>query len=410
MEIDKSKVKPQLDYDKKFENCGFSTRAIHVGNEPDGVHGGLAVPINLSTTFAQTSPSDPIGTFDYSRCGNPTRFALERCIASIEGGKYGLVFTSGMSATMTIIHLLKPGDHVVSIDDVYGGTQRYFRRVSNPQQGVEFSFVDFDDLENVKKSIRKETKLVWVESLTNPLLKVTDVRNLVKVVKEINKDIIIVVDNTFLSPYNSRPLELGADIVVESATKYLGGHSDVLGGVIALNDDELREKLYFIHKNLGATLSPFDSYNVLKGIKTLSLRIRQSNENALNIAKYLEKSQYVEKVLYPGLESSKYYDLVKSQSKGAGAIVSFYIKGGYEEATVFLKNLKIFILAESLGAVESLAESPALMTHASVPADLRKELGIADNFIRLAVGIEEYDDLVNDLENALVKASGVKNK
>lgn len=401
MELNPDKIKRQLDYDKKFKNCGFATKAIHVGNEPDGIYGGVSVPINLSTTYAQNTPADPIGPFDYSRCGNPTRFSLERCLAAIENAKYSLAFASGMAATSAIIHLLKTGDQVLSIDDVYGGTQRYFRKISNPQTGIEFQFTDFSDINILKNHITERTKMLWIESPTNPTLKVTDIELVVKTIKELNKDIIIVVDNTFMSPYNVRPLDLGADIVMESATKYLGGHSDVVMGTISTNDDDLRERLYFISKSMGAVPSPFDCYLMLRGLKTLSIRMERINYNALKIAQYLENNtKYVESVIYGGLESNVYHIIAKKQQRGFGGIISFYVKGGLESAKLFLQSLKIFTLAESLGAVESLAESPALMTHASVTPEKRKELGISDNLIRLSIGIEEVEDLINDLNNA----------
>ena len=351
MELNPDKIKRQLDYDKKFKNCGFATKAIHVGNEPDGIYGGVSVPINLSTTYAQNTPADPIGPFDYSRCGNPTRFSLERCLAAIENAK--------------------------------------------------FQFTDFSDINILKNHITERTKMLWIESPTNPTLKVTDIELVVKTIKELNKDIIIVVDNTFMSPYNVRPLDLGADIVMESATKYLGGHSDVVMGTISTNDDDLRERLYFISKSMGAVPSPFDCYLMLRGLKTLSIRMERINYNALKIAQYLENNtKYVESVIYGGLESNVYHIIAKKQQRGFGGIISFYVKGGLESAKLFLQSLKIFTLAESLGAVESLAESPALMTHASVTPEKRKELGISDNLIRLSIGIEEVEDLINDLNNA----------
>jgi cystathionine gamma-lyase len=404
MELDLNKVKTQLDYDKKFESCGFSTKAVHVGNEPDGVYGGLAVPINLSTTFSQISPGDPIGPFDYARCCNPTRFALERCIAALENGKHGMVFSSGMAAITAIIHMLTPGDELLCIDDVYGGVQRYFKRVCNPHTGINFTQIDLQDIELVKKNINSKTKILWMESPTNPILKVTDIELICKTVKEINKDILVVVDNTFMSPYNVKPLDLGADIVMESATKYLGGHSDVVMGVLATNSEDIYNKLFFISKNLGGVPSPFDCYLVLRGIKTLSLRMEKINSNALKVAEYLEKNKkYVEAVHFPGLKSSPFHKIAKKQQKGFGGVISFYVKGGAEEAKTLMNNCKIFTLAESLGAVESLIESPALMTHISVPPEKRKELGISDNMIRISVGIEDVEDLIKDLDNAFSK-------
>jgi len=327
---------------------------------------------------------------------------LERCIASLESGKHAIAFSSGMAATSACIHLLKTGEHCLSIDDVYGGTQRYFRKIANPQHGILFDFIDFSDLDVIKKNIKQNTKMVWFESPTNPTLKVTDIKAVTELIKSINKEIIIVVDNTFMSPYNLRPLELGVDIVIESGTKYLGGHSDVVMGIIATNNDDLRERIFFVNKSMGSVPSPFDCYMLLRGLKTLSLRMERHNSNALKIAEYLETNKYVEKVLYAGLPKNQFHEIAKSQQKGFGGVVSFYIKGGLKQAKGFLENLKVFTLAESLGAVESLAESPALMTHASVPPEKRKELGIDDTLIRLSVGVEEADDLIKDIENALI--------
>jgi cystathionine gamma-lyase len=389
-------------HDDKYKLKGFSTKCLHIGQEPDMIYGGVNVPISLSTTYAQRAPGKPFGPYDYSRTGNPTRGNLERLIAGLENAKYSLIWSSGMAAISGIIHLLKTGDEVISIDDVYGGTQRYFRKISNPMHGVTFTFVNMDNLESFSKSLNEKTKMVWLESPTNPTLKTVDIVEIVRITKEFDPNILVVVDNTFMSPYNVKPLDLGADIVMESATKFIGGHSDIVMGITATNNKEIQDTLYFGHKSIGAVPSPFDCYLAIRGIKTLSIRVERQNENALQVAKFLEKHPMVEKVLYPGLETSAYHQIAKRQQKGFGAVVSFYIKGGLEESEKFLKSLYVFTLAESLGSVESLAEHPALMTHFSVPAEKRKELGIEDGFIRLSIGIENIEDIIEDLDKALI--------
>jgi cystathionine gamma-lyase len=403
----KNNMKKHYDYkthhDERFKNMGFSTRCIHMGQEPDMLTGSVNVPIQLSTTYAQTSPGNPFGSFDYSRCGNPTREHLERLVAGLEGGKHALIWSSGMGATTGIAQMLRTGDEIVCIDDVYGGTQRYFRKVAAVNMGIVFKPIDFDDHTAFKNALTDKTKLVWMESPTNPKLKTPDIREIVRITREFNPDIIIVIDNTFMSPYNCRPLDFGVDIVVESATKYIGGHSDLVMGISVTNNIAIHDKLYFIHKSIGAVPSPFDCYMAIRGLKTLSIRVERQNSNALQIAKFLEKHPKVTQVFYPGLESSTYHRVAKSQQKGFGAVVSFEIQGGIEESKKFLSELQIFILAESLGSVESLAEHPALMTHFSVPPEIRKELGITDGFLRLSIGIEEVEDLIGDLDNALNK-------
>lgn len=390
-----------LKYDQKFSECGFSTKCLHSGQEPDPVYGGVNVPINMSTTYAQYSPGEPYGPYDYSRCGNPTRSHLERLVASIENGKHAIIWSSGMGAITGILHMFKSGDEVLCIDDVYGGTQRYMRKISSLNHNLEYKFISMDNMEEIKKNLNSKTKLIWFESPTNPTLKVTDIQAVVNVVREYNPEIVIAVDNTFMSPYNCKPLDFGVDFVMESATKYLGGHSDVVMGITATNNTELNDKLFFISKSMGAVPSPFDCYLTIRGIKTLSLRIERQNQSALQIAKFLESHANVEKVIYPGLESSPYHKIAKKQQKGFGGVLSFVIKGGLEESKLFLKKLKVFTLAESLGSVESLAEHPALMTHFSVPAEIRKELGIDDGFVRLSVGIEDVEDLIKDLTQSL---------
>jgi cystathionine gamma-lyase len=390
-------------HDQTFKDSGFSTKCLHIGQEPDIANGAVNVPIHLSTTFAQVSPGEPIGHYDYSRTGNPTRHHLERLICGIENSEHALVWSSGMAATTGVLHLLKCGDEVVCIDDVYGGTQRYFKRISNTQHNTVFNFIPFDDFEILQKTLSEKTKMIWFESPTNPTLKTVDIGKVVSIVKKFNPEIIIVCDNTFMSPYNCRPLELGVDIVVESATKYIGGHSDIVMGISATNNKDFQERLYFIHKSTGGVPSPFDCFMAIRGVKTLSIRVERQNYNTLRIAEFLETHEMVEKVLYPGLKSSPYHEVAKKQQKGFGGVLSFIIKGSLEDSVLFLKSLKVFVLAESLGSVESLAEHPALMTHASVPGDIRKELGIEDSFIRIAVGIEDVEDLIKDLDDALNK-------
>jgi len=358
----------------------------------------VVVPISLASTFVQASPGVHKG-YMYSRSNNPTRKAFEECVASIESGKYGLAFASGSVATVTIIHLLKSGDEVISIDDVYGGTQRFFNRVSAVVTGIEYKFVDFTKPGALEAAISSKTKLIWLETPTNPLLKIADIRKVVQLAKKHN--ILTVVDNTFMSPYFQRPLELGVDIVVHSVTKYLGGHSDVVMGVLAVNRDDLYEKLKFLQNAIGGVPSPFDCYMALRGMKTLALRMQGHQKNAKQIAEFLEKHPKVERVLYPGLPSHPQHQLAKSQMSGFGGMITFFLKGGIAESRTFLEKLKIFALAESLGAVESLAEHPAIMTHASVPPEQRKLLGISDTLIRLSVGVEDVEDLIQDLTQAL---------
>lgn len=377
---------------------GFTTLAIHAGQEPDPTTGAVTVPISLATTFVQERPGVHKG-FEYSRTGNPTRQAFERCIAAVENGKYGFAFASGSSATATILHLLEAGSHVISVDDVYGGTQRYFRRVAAVASNTTFSFVDFNVTGEFEAAITDKTKLVWLETPTNPTLKISDIQAVAAICKA--RNILLVVDNTFMTPYFQKPLDLGADLVVHSITKYINGHSDVVGGVIVTNSDVLREKLAFLQNGLGAVLSPFDSYMAMRGMKTLSLRMEAHQKNALRVAQYLEKHNLVDKVIYPGLPSHPQYDIAKKQTSGSGGMITFFLKGGLEESNRFLSALKVFALAESLGAVECLAEHPAIMTHASVPAETRAKLGISDNLVRLSVGIEDIDDILADLEQAL---------
>ncbi|GAB6101847.1 cystathionine gamma-synthase [Thermococcus atlanticus] len=375
----------------------FSTKAIHVGEEPESMqHGDVVSPIHLSTTFAKRSIKEVEEGYVYSRSGNPTRDALERKLAALENAKYGLAFSSGLAAESTILlALLKKGDHVIAFDDLYGGTKRLFNQVME-RFGIEFTYVDARESENVRNAIRENTRMIWLETPTNPLLKLADIKAIAEIAHE--RDIIVVVDNTFASPYFQNPIDLGADIVLHSVTKYLGGHSDVVGGAVMVNDDEIYERLKFHQNAVGAILSPFDSWLVMRGIKTLAVRMERHEKNAMTIARYLEEHPLVERVYYPGLPSHPQHELAKRQMRGFGGMLSFELKGGLEEAIKFVESLEIFALAESLGGVESLIELPAIMTHASVPKDEREKVGIRDSLIRVSVGIEDVEDLIEDLE------------
>lgn len=381
------------------EKMKFSTRAIHAGQEPDPSTGAIMTPIYLTSTYVQESPGVHKG-WEYSRTHNPTRKAYENCIANLEGGKFGFAFASGCAATTTVLHMLKHGDHVIAMDDMYGGTFRLFDKVLQ-HNGIEFSYVDLTDAENFSESIWSNTRMVWLETPTNPTLKLTDIEAIVKIAKE--KNILVAVDNTFMSPYFQRPLDLGADIVVHSATKYIGGHSDVVGGAVVVNDAKLAEKLAFLSNSMGGVQGAFDSYMALRSLKTLPIRMKAHAENAMKVAEFLENHPLVEKVVYPGLKSHPQHELAKRQMSGYGGMITFFIKGGMEASRKFLESVQVFALAESLGGVESLIEHPAIMTHASVPPAQRAKLGIDDSLIRLSVGIEDCDDLLADLKQAFEK-------
>lgn len=385
---------------KVTENLGFSTRAIHAGQAPDPTTGAIMTPVYLTSTYVQESPGVHKG-WEYTRTHNPTRSAYEKCLANLEGGKHGFAFASGCAATTTVMHLLKGGDHVIAMDDMYGGTFRLFDKILK-HDGMEFSFVDLTKVENFEKAVKPNTKLVWLETPTNPTLKLVDIKKIAAIAK--SKGILVAVDNTFMSPYFQRPLELGADIVVHSATKYIGGHSDIVSGIAVVSRDDLAERMAFLSNGIGATLSPFDSFMCLRSLKTLPLRMRAHQSNAMAVAKFLESHPKVEKVLYPGLESHPQHALAKEQMHGFGGMITFYIKGGLNSARKFLENVNVFSLAESLGGVESLIEHPAIMTHASVPPETRKVLGIDDSLIRLSVGVEDLEDLLADLKAAFDKA------
>ena len=378
----------------------FNTKVIHGGQHHDPSTGAVMPPVYQTSTFVQTSPGVPVGDYEYSRAANPTRTALENALASIENGAKGLAFSSGLAATDCVLRSFKAGDEVIAMDDLYGGTYRMFTRIYK-DSGIKFHFVDMNDLEKFKSLINENTKLVWVETPTNPLMKLADIEAIAKITKE--KNILFAVDNTFATPYLQKPLDLGADIVMHSATKYLGGHSDVIAGALIIKDEKLAEQLHFQQFATGATLGPQDSFLVLRGIKTLSLRVQRHCENGEKVTEFLNNHPKVKTVFYPGLESHPFHEIAKKQMKnGFGGMVSFTFESGKkEDAIKFLENLKVFTLAESLGGVESLANHPALMTHASIPEDKRKEIGISDDLVRLSVGIEDAEDLIADLEQAL---------
>lgn len=381
---------------------GFATKAVHKGEEPDyreGASGDVVSPIHLSTTFARKKVLEPTAGYEYTRSLNPTRKALESKLASLEDAQYGLAFSSGLAAETTVlISLLKPGDNIIAFDDLYGGTKRLFNQIFS-RYGYSFTYVDASEIKNIEKAINFDTKLIWIETPSNPLLKTCDIEAISKIAKK--HSLILVVDNTFLSPYFQKPLSLGADIVVHSSTKYIGGHSDVLGGAILLNEHAYYEKLKFNQNAVGAVLAPFDSYLTMRGVKTLAIRMEQHQSNALKIARFLESHPKVSKVVYPGLESHPQHDLIKKQTTGFGGVLSFEILGTIDDATLFLEKLELFALAESLGGVESLIELPSLMTHASVAKEVREKVGITDTLIRVSVGIENVEDLITDLKQAL---------
>ncbi len=377
----------------------LGTRAIHAGQSPDPSTGAVMTPIYATSTYVQSSPGVHQG-FEYSRSHNPTRFAWERCIADLEGGTRGYAFASGLAATSTVLDLFDSGSHVVCMDDVYGGTYRLFERVRRRSAGLDFSFVDLNDFDALAAAVRPETRLIWAETPTNPMLKIVDLSRLGAFARE--RGIVLVVDNTFCSPMVQRPLEHGAHMVMHSATKYLNGHSDMVGGVIVVGDDaDLAERMAFLQNAVGGIQGPFDSFLALRGIKTLHLRMERTCQNALAIARHLERHPRIEKVIYPGLESHPQHALAARQMHGFGGIVSIYVKGGLDGARKMMERCHLFGLAESLGGVESLVNHPAIMTHASVPPERRAALGIHDNLVRLSVGIEDVADLIAELDAAL---------
>jgi len=380
----------------------FATKAIHTGEEPnlkEGGSGDIVVPIHLASTFARKEIDKPTGGYEYSRTLNPTRQALEKRLAALENAKYALAFGSGLAAEATLIlSLLKKGDCIVAFDDLYSGTKRLFNQTLS-NFGLEFTYVDATSTKNVENAFQSNTKMIWLETPTNPLMKLCDVRAISKIAKE--RAIITVVDNTFASPYFQNPLDLGVDIVVHSTTKYIGGHSDVVGGAVMLSNDEFYQKIKFNQNAIGAVPSPFDCFLVLRGTKTLAVRMERHNYNAQKIAAYLEAHPRIEKVYYPGLKSHPQHELAKRQMSGFGGMLSFEIKGGLKDVKTFLQKTKIFALAESLGGVESLIEHPWLMTHSSIPEKARETSGITRNLIRASVGIEDAEDLIDDLKQAL---------
>ncbi|XP_053950929.1 cystathionine gamma-lyase [Anastrepha ludens] len=379
---------------------GFATKAIHAGQDPSQWSSKCIVtPISLSTTFKQRSPGEHEG-YEYSRSGNPTRNVLEKCLASLDGARYGLTFSSGLGAEMAVFSMLSNGDHVVVADDVYGGTGRLLRQVIS-RLGIQSNFVDPTDLLAFESAFQSNTKLVWIETPTNPLIKVADIEAISKLCRK--RNVVLAVDNTFLTSYFQRPLELGADLVCYSLTKYMNGHSDVVMGGITTNSDDLFGQLKFLQNATGIVPSPFDCYQVNRGLKTLPLRMEQHQKSSIAVAKFLEAHPFVEKVLHPALASHPQHQLTLKQTYGYSGVFSFYIKGGLRHSKAFLQNLKIFALAESLGGYESLAELPLIMTHASVPEEEREKLGINDSLIRLSVGLEDVEDLIQDLECSLLK-------
>jgi cystathionine gamma-lyase len=376
----------------------FATRAIHAGQPPDPATGAVITPIYATSTYAQESPGKHKG-LDYGRSHNPTRYAYERCVADLEGGKHGFAFSSGMAATATVLELLDSGAHVVALDDLYGGTRRLFERVRRRSAGLDFTYSRLASRKELLAAIKPKTKMIWVETPSNPLLKLVDLAMVAEVARA--KSILAVADNTFASPWVQRPLEHGFDIVVHSATKYLNGHSDLIGGVAVTSSKDLGERLTFLQNAIGSVPSAFDCFLVTRGLKTLALRMQRHCENALAIAQWLEGHAKIEKVFYPGLKSHPQRALARRQMAAGGGMVSAIVKGGEKAALRFLERCEIFTLAESLGGVESLIEHPAIMTHASVPATVRGEIGISDALVRLSVGVEDVEDLIADLEQAL---------
>ena len=381
---------------------GPSTTCVHAGVSPDETHGAIMTPIFQTSTYVQEYPGQP-KTFDYSRGGNPTRQALEASLAALEDAQYGISFSSGLAAVQAVIQLVKPGEHVLVCDDVYGGTGRLFRRLY-AHYNIEFDFVDLTQLDQVEGYFKKNTRMVWVESPTNPLLKINDIESIGHIAKAHHA--LMVVDNTFASPIFQKPLSLGADIVMHSLTKYIGGHSDIIGGALMLNDDQLEEQLRFIQFAAGAVNAPLDCFLLLRSIKTLAIRMKTHQDNALTLARALEKMDAFEEVIYPGLPSHPQFELASRQMSGFSGMVSVRLKGNFDQVALFMQSLKVFSLAESLGGVESLANHPETMTHASVPEPLRVQLGISANLIRLSVGIEDVQDLIDDLQQAAQSALG----
>ncbi|GAB4554297.1 MAG: cystathionine gamma-synthase [Phycisphaerales bacterium] len=394
-------------------NAKIDTKVIHAGQRPEPVTGAVMPPIFTSSTYAQQGPGEHTG-FEYTRSHNPTRYALERMVAHLEGTQVtedddpscgGFAFASGMAAIGTALELLDAGSSIVTMDDLYGGTNRLFSKVRQRSQGLDVRYTDLTDPDWAEMAMDPSVGMVWIETPTNPTLKLADLRAISDKAKSINPDVIVCCDNTFASPVNQRPLEHGCDMVMHSTTKYLGGHSDVVGGMLVCKTPELATRIRFLQNSVGSVAGPFDSYLTLRGVKTLALRMQRHNQSAMKIARWLESHHMVERLVYPGLESHPQHAIYKKQMDGPGGMITFFIKGGLESARAMLENVRLFTLAESLGGVESLIEHPAIMTHASVPPKMREELGISDSLVRLSVGIEHVDDLIADLEGALAAAA-----
>jgi cystathionine gamma-lyase len=383
---------------KNDQKKAFATRTIHAGQSPDPTTGAIMPPIYATSTYVQSSPGVHKG-YEYSRTQNPTRQAYERCVADLESGSHGFAFASGMAATGTILELIDSGSHVIAMDDLYGGTRRLFADVRERSAGIEFSFVDLTNAAALEAAVRDNTRMIWLETPSNPLLKIVDLNAIAKFAK--THCLLLVADNTFATPCLQRPLEFGCDIVMHSATKFINGHSDIVGGIAITADDALAERLGYLQNSIGSISGPFDSFLALRGVKTLDVRMQRHCESAAKIANWLEQDARVESVLYPGLASHPQHGLAKNQMDGFGGIVTFFVKGDIESARRFLERCEIFALAESLGGVESLVDHPGIMTHASVPLEEREKLGINDQLIRLSVGIESVDDLLADLNQAL---------
>jgi cystathionine gamma-lyase len=382
----------------KFEDSGFSTRAIHAGQDPDPATGATIVPIYQTSTYTQEAPGRHKG-YEYSRTANPTRTALEECVAALEGADYGLAFASGLAATTAVMSLLSPGDHIVAGDDLYGGTYRLFDKVLPSSGGLEFTYADTTDAASVEEALRPQTKLLWIETPTNPMLTLSYIAKLSEMAHK--RGAFVVVDNTFASPYFQNPLAHGAEIVVHSTTKYMGGHSDVVGGAVVTSNEELWEGIKFYQNAAGAVPGAFDSWIVLRGLKTLAVRMRQHEENALAVARFLQDHPEVDRVYYPGLPDHPQHELAKEQMSGFSGRVSFTLKGGAEAAYAVVQKTRVFHFAESLGGVESLITHPATMTHAAIPREQREARGVTDGLMRLSVGIEDKEDLIADLDGAI---------
>ncbi|MEI7037516.1 PLP-dependent aspartate aminotransferase family protein [Fulvimonas yonginensis] len=383
---------------KKAESFGLGTRAIHAGQHPDPSTGAIMTPIYATSTYVQESPGKHKG-YEYSRTQNPTRMAYEHCVADLEGGVAGFAFASGLAAAATVLDLLDSGSHVIAMDDLYGGSYRLFERVRRRSAGLDFDFVDLNDAKALKAALKPNTRMIWAETPTNPMLKLVDLAKVAAFAKK--HGLILVVDNTFCSPMVQRPLEFGADLVLHSATKYLNGHSDMVGGVVVAGSQELAERMAFLQNSVGAIAGPFDAFLAMRGLKTLHLRMRAHCRSALELAQWLEKHPAVERVIYPGLKSHPQHALARRQMDGFGGIISIEVKGGLRNARRMLERCELFALAESLGGVESLIEHPGIMTHASVPPATRKRLGISEGLVRLSVGVEDLGDLQDELAHAL---------